>query len=633
MRPAMKRFLLCATLVACCASVTRAQLVQYPKKTFSHKVGALWNMITNNGYWGNTYSEPNFEWPGGSGNVYGWRTSIWIGALVDTAGYVSYGEGNHFVPLDTIQVKHREDGSLSAEDTYTRYTDVNPPSPSGVHVNLGVEVVEYTYAWDQSYNDDFIISDYWIKNIGDDRDKDGIIDTTRTLSGMYVGFRMDADVSGFNGSSTTSTLWDQDDLAAYDSTNKTVYIYDADNPTVVGDDTGNPDPVSGILRSPGYVGIRLLHHDQQHFDGVYSGHPTMATPSYRYFEPTSSQEMYQFMKDNGIFAGDSVVRDYRAILAIGPFTLPPGDSIHIVVAWVIGNGAHGLFQNSQIAQAMFDGNYASVPAAPAEPAFTTSTVSIAGQNAVALRWGTNAESSQDPLTGDADFAGYGVYKTIRQDASGFPIWDTLGVYLMNGSLDPVSDSAWIGRPFFHTGPPPTAVLGTDTVYEFLDPGVLNGLIYTYAVTAFDKGDSLLGLGRLENQIGRGRTSTTVYMANAEPRPNASAVKVVPNPFIGSSRYNNPNPIETNPWVNRIRFINLPADATISIFTLAGDLVRTIHSGDVVYQSRDVTITGDFSGVAEWDLTTKNDQEVVSGLYIYVVESPSGNHTGKFVIMR
>ena len=46
-----------------------------------------------------------------------------------------------------------------------------------------------------------------------------------------------------------------------------------------------------------------------------------------------------------------------------------------------------------------------------------------------------------------------------------------------------------------------------------------------------------------------------------------------------------------------------------------------------------TLTGDFRGVAEWDLTTRNNQEAVSGLYIYVVDSPSGKATGKFVIMR
>jgi hypothetical protein len=632
----MKRqltILLCVLFLGAATSEAQYKLVQQSKKTFDHKVGALWNMITNNGYWGNTYAEPNFEWPGGSGNVYGWRTSLWIGGVIDSIGYTSYGDGNHFVPLDTIRVKHRIDGSLSAEDTYTRYTDVNPPAPTGVHVNLGVEVTERTYAWDQSYNDDFIISDYWIKNIGDDVNKDGIIDATRTLKGVYVGFRMDCDVSGYNGSSTDSNYWDLDDLAGYDAANKIVYLWDGDNPTTPENDTGNPDPVTGVLRSPGYVGVRLIYADRNHFIGTYTGQPTMGTPSYRFFEPTTSQAMYEFMKGYGIAPNATETKDYRAIMAIGPFTIPAGDSIHIVVAWTLGYGFNGMVKNSQVAQNMFDGNYSKAPAAPDEPQYAIKTTTDNGVNSVAIQWKKNAEASVDPLTGTKDFGGYAVYKTVRQDAGGTPIWDTLAVYVKGNAIDRKKDTLWYGRPFVKSWPPTTLFDGKDTVYQVLDRGVLNGMIYTYAVTAFDQGDTLLGVDRLENNIGRGRPTTRVYMANSPPTDAMDRIKVVPNPFMGSSRFNNPNPIETNPWVNRLRFINLPADATISIFTLSGDLVQTIHSGNIVYQSRDVSVTGNFTGVAEWDLTTKNNQETVSGVYVYVVESSAGTHTGKFVIMR
>jgi hypothetical protein len=252
---------------------------------------------------------------------------------------------------------------------------------------------------------------------------------------------------------------------------------------------------------------------------------------------------------------------------------------------------------------------------------------------LALRWRRNAETSRDPLTGAQDFAGYGVYRTSRQDAGGNALWDTLAIYVKNNAVDKVKDSLWYGRPFLKSWPPATFVQGTDTLYQLSDLNTPNGLIYTYAVTAFDSGDPTLGIGRLENQIGRGRLSTKVFMPNAAAATTATNIKVVPNPYMGSSRYNNPNPVDTNPWVNRLRFINLPPNSKISIFTLAGDLVKTINSGDVVYQSRDVKITGDFSGVAEWDLTTRNNQETVSGLYIYVVESSAGTFTGKFVIMR
>ena len=604
-------------------------------KGFSHKVGALWTQVTNYGFYGDrNYEQPNFEWPGGSGNLYGWLQSIWIGGIADTIGYMSAGESNHFRPLDSITVKRAAEGSLSAEDTYTRYTDIDPASPSGVHVNLGVEITERTYAWDQSYNDDFIICDYWIKYVPYDRNKNGQIDDAeKKLTGVYVGFRMDADVSGFLGSSTPTTLWDTDDLAGYDSTNKLTYVYDADSPVVAGDDTGNPDPVTGILRSPGYAGARLLYADSAHFVGNYTGKPTMATPSYRNSEPLTSQAQYEWVAKGTITTGISVIRDYRAIFGVGPYTINGGDSIHIVIAWVIGPGLQGIIKNSQIAQSMFDGNYLRAPSSPDVPTLTITPTTSSGAPSLSLRWRKNAESSRDPLTGAQDFAGYGVYRTSRQDAGGNSIWDTLAIYVKNNAVDQAKDSLWYGRPFLKNWPPSTVVQGTDTLYEWIDEGTPNGLIYTYAVTAFDAGDPTLGIGRLENQIGRGRLSTKVFMPNAPATNNVSNIRVVPNPFMGSSIYNNPNPVDTNPWVGRLRFINLPPDAKISIFTLAGDLVQTINSGDVVYQSRDVKISGDFTGVAEWDLTTKNNQEAVSGLYIYVVESSAGTHTGKFVIMR
>ncbi len=606
----------------------------YDPTGFSHKIGALWTQITNYGFYGDrAYSEPNFEWPGGSGNIYGWLTSIWIGGIVDSLGYISYGEGNQFTPLDSIHVKHVADGSLSAEDTYTRYTDMDPPNPSGVHKNLGVEVTERTYAWDQSYNDDFIICDYWIKYVLHDRNGDGVITAVDSvLSGVYVGFRMDCDVSGFLGSNTDSNLWDLDDLVGYDSTQKTIYLYDGNSPNVPGDDTGNPDPVTGVLRSPGYIGIRMLSYDSAHFVGTYTGKPTMATPSYRYFEPATSQAMYEFLSKNAIAPNATTVRDYRAIMGAGPFRIPAGDSIHVVVAWVVGYGLQGILTNSKVAQTMFDGNYQRAPSAPDVPNWTLQTTNVGGQNSIALTWKQNSEQSLDPLTGAQDFDGYGVYRASRLDAGGNLLWDTLAIY-PKSPLNPTRDTAWVGRPFVKSWPPPIVVQSSDTAYQFIDVGTPNGMIYNYAVTAFDKGDTLLGLGRLENQVGRGRTSTKVYMANAAPAPKVGRVRVVPNPFMGSSKFNNPKPVDTNPWVNRIRFVNLPSDAKITIFTLAGDIVKTISSGDIVYVSRDAAIAGDFSGVAEWDLITKNNQEAVSGVYIFIVESSTGSQTGKFVIMR
>ena len=72
-------------------------------------------------------------------------------------------------------------------------------------------------------------------------------------------------------------------------------------------------------------------------------------------------------------------------------------------------------------------------------------------------------------------------------------------------------------------------------------------------------------------------------------------------------------------------------AKISIFSLSGDLIKVLEHTD---------------GQADeyWDLITRNNQSVVSGLYVYVVEAPDisivgqsskdlEKYIGKFAIFR
>jgi len=79
-------------------------------------------------------------------------------------------------------------------------------------------------------------------------------------------------------------------------------------------------------------------------------------------------------------------------------------------------------------------------------------------------------------------------------------------------------------------------------------------------------------------------------------------------------------------------VNLPSEATIRIYTLDGDLIRTIEhrwprpSGSETYLS-------DYSSRAAWDLITRNTQAVTSGIYIYHIDSPFGSQAGKIVIVK
>ncbi len=94
------------------------------------------------------------------------------------------------------------------------------------------------------------------------------------------------------------------------------------------------------------------------------------------------------------------------------------------------------------------------------------------------------------------------------------------------------------------------------------------------------------------------------------------IKVVPNPYIVRSRFN-----ETS-ISRKLRFTNLPQECQISIFTITGELVRVLHH------------LNQFDGNAWWDLRTANNQEVAPGLYIYHVESNNGEEKiGKFAVIR
>jgi hypothetical protein len=94
------------------------------------------------------------------------------------------------------------------------------------------------------------------------------------------------------------------------------------------------------------------------------------------------------------------------------------------------------------------------------------------------------------------------------------------------------------------------------------------------------------------------------------------IRVVPNPYIVSAAW------EIDPNRLKIQFTNLPAECKISIFNIAGELIRTLHHNSPTL------------GTVDWNLWTENRQEVAYGLYIYVVETPGGEKkVGKFAIIR
>ena len=138
--------------------------------------------------------------------------------------------------------------------------------------------------------------------------------------------------------------------------------------------------------------------------------------------------------------------------------------------------------------------------------------------------------------------------------------------------------------------------------------VTNGFAYDYAVVTYDWTST-------EEQA----ISDTIHwhqvVPSASPASSASAVSVIPNPFIREAFGGKP----------QVQFVNLPLGSVIRIYDATGGFVRTVYPEDYSY--------GGQQGRAEWDLRNGDGDEITSGIYIYRVESAGGSKTGRFIVVR
>jgi hypothetical protein len=203
-----------------------------------------------------------------------------------------------------------------------------------------------------------------------------------------------------------------------------------------------------------------------------------------------------------------------------------------------------------------------------------------------------------------------------------------------GSWDVIDTAFWVetGLEFF----------------EYVDQNVLNGKGYFYAVTTTDfttrnsrTGSIPTGHGAGSDPQGNFAFATPRFAAqSAEERASEGQdIFVFPNPATRESLsdFSQFNPNGNDPTGVRVMFANLPASRnTIKIFTLAGDLVEEIAHDGTVAECDDDSGFGNCSGSAFWNLVSRNGQEVVSGIYLYSVESADAafdNVIGRFVIIR
>jgi len=279
--------------------------------------------------------------------------------------------------------------------------------------------------------------------------------------------------------------------------------------------------------------------------------------------------------------------------------------------------------------------------APPPPTVNTDDVRHAerleGDRTILLEWDDAPELVADPLTGRLLFCGYRIWRVEgweRHLGSFGPEpdeWqliaelapDPVGTQL---DLADYTDStaevvATVASPVS-----PGVMLDRHGVgrYFYADTlGLKNGMLYFYDVTSFGCW--------YENGEYRESSQPPAALEENGVRPRWEAVgaaqwkarvAVVPNPYRGRADWDL-DPSNADPQGTRVEFVGLPDMACdIRIYTLAGDLVRTLHHEPA--GSR---------GSLSWNLLSRNGQDVASGVYVYAVTCAGETLVGRCAIIR
>ena len=357
---------------------------------------------------------------------------------------------------------------------------------------------------------------------------------------------------------------------------------------------------------------------------------------------------------------------------LGPISLNVNEEVTVVMALVGGYRLEGIQKAVRAARWAYANDF-QVPQLPPMPEMRVSNTLT---KSVLVEWDARAEA-------DAQFAGYKVWKSSQflkkkwldegmrlvdryqeqmvvganKDSLKKPVnpkfdaFTAVNTSVLKGEYQPDTWGTWelvsvIPKASLPaTGPSPYK-------YSYDDKDVVLGFSYWYYVSAYKEGTYTGPAGettnRLETHYSNRNGSnglwqlTFPYAANNANFPkdaaglknmgavqtvfsalaaagNVSDVRVRPNPYKRAALHDN----FSNVFDHKLLFYNLPPQAKITILDVSGQLIDVIN-----FSSSDPN-----RGSVFWDMFSKDGIEVASGLYVYVVESPSGQKLGHFSILR
>lgn len=598
----------------------------------THNVGRLGWFTTNIGQfypYGGQF-EKTLEYPINSGHIAMYRQCLMIGVPYNVISAADgryeefdaiggYDAGNAEIAISDdpstwptwgwpVRDENGNPIILSQQDSYCVFSD----STNWRYANNGeqdalmdIRVHQTTYAWGVPTADRFIVLKFEIENA-----------SARPLQDMYFNFYSDIDVGG---NANDAREW-ADDCIGFDKDRETIYFYDSDGVSDewINDENNYPFPVGiTFLQTPNNNGITDWHWIDVAVDEVrvnaafwdslsynlmrsdttwFHDHPDVEVSDYfhlgdnpingtRYDDP----ETTRIMDEDGNLVGGAMV----AYIANGPFDIQPGERAEFWVAVSVGDNIEDLMANIDQLWDYYPDFNIPVVGAPTVKA-------TANDHAVDLSWDNQVELD------DPDLQGYIVYRTTDQVA--LKQWE---------ALDTIP-AAYAGDSVY-----------VEDAYQYQDSeAVYNGFSYIYNVSAYRENAAGLieesnRLGSLDNIDNVKNAAIVQPVSNpAQNKADMDKIRVVPNPFVISARWDEErlgNYAFGEP-VRNVSFTNLPAQSTVKIYTVDGDLVQTLqHNGP--------------SGRLEWNMLSSEQRPVVSGIYFYHVKSDLGEKVGRFAIIR
>lgn len=365
-----------------------------------------------------------------------------------------------------------------------------------------------------------------------------------------------------------------------------------------------------------------------------------------------------------------------SLLSVGPFkSLAPGESVQVAFAVVaakkFGNDflyndyknallRKTLYANSGWAQQAYNGEDVNgnnkldpgediinvgtldrfiLPQPPRQPKVRSV---VENQRAVIYWDKSEAEESVDPITHKKDFEGYRIYRSAAGVDITNPESFLLSMQLV-GEYDRTDNTIGYNTGFAKIKLDSAKKFDGDPTeywYQFPpkdDPiNSLNGWQYLYGVSSYDQGDSANNIASLESA----KITALVIPGTLPSTKSSDEIGVYPNPYYVNAAWD-----FGTERTRKIYFTNLPPKAEIKIYTLTGDLVAELQHDAATYTGAGIKWFDNFAtlgmqpkmsgGEHAWDLITKYDQALATGLYLFTVKNLDNGEVkrGKFVIVK